>query len=230
MAIEVQGSPSGIKFEAETTHKAQRITGRPMELGARGAYALGVQTGILAAALGANSEIFQFRWISSTLVALIRSIRISACVSTTFFAAGVPVQIALRVARGWSADGTGGTAVVFSTANTNKKRTDFALSALSDTGVRIATTAALGAGTKTLDTNRVSFIAAPGPITASLNGQIIQPGTILWQRDTSDEYPLLLEQNEGIVIESVAVPATGTWTVAVQIEWAELDPAVVTGW
>lgn len=221
----VLGKDGTTQLAVEPKHSAARFTGRPMEVGSRGAYSLGVITGILPAALAANSEIFQFRWTDASRRALIRSIGISATVSTTFFAAGVPVQIELRFARGWSADGTGGTAVVFSTANTNKKRTDFSLSALSDTGVRIASTAALGAGTKTLDTNALASIAAPGPITASLNGQIIAPGTILWQRNTHDEYPLLLEQNEGIVVRSVAVPATGTWTAAIHIEWSEVDPA-----
>jgi hypothetical protein len=206
------------------------MSGRPMELGARGAYSWAGFTGIIAAGLAANSEIFQFRWTDPTRVALIRSVYFSATVSTTFFAAGVPVQIDMKFARAWTADGTGGTVQVFSTANTNKKRTDFALSLLSDTGVRIATTTGLGAGTKTFDTNALAAISAPGPITASLNGQIIAPGTILWQRNTHDEYPLLLEQNEGFVIRGVAVPGTGTWTAAAQVEWAELDPTLVDGW
>jgi hypothetical protein len=201
-----------------------------MELGARGAYSLGVLTGLLPAALGANSEIFQMRWTHASFMCLLRSIRISASVSTTFFAAGVPVQVEARVARAWSADGTGGTPVVFSSANTNKKRTDHALSALSDTGTRVATTAALGAGTKNLDTNAFGAIMAGGPITASLNGTIFSPGTYLWQRDTADEYPLLFETNEGFVIRSVAVPATGTWMASIQVEWAEIDPAAISGW
>jgi hypothetical protein len=88
--------------------------------------------------------------------------------------------------------------------------------------MRIATTAALGAGTKTLEANSLSAIAAPGPITASLNGQIIAPGTILWQAEVGDgEHPLVLVQNEGFVIRSVAVPATGTWTAAITVDWAE---------
>lgn len=89
--------------------------------------------------------------------------------------------------------------------------------------MRIATTAALGAGTKTLDTYSAAAIAAPGPITASLNGQIIPSGTTLWQSEIGDgEYPLVLAQNEGLSIRSVAVPATGTWTMAVDIQWAEV--------
>ena len=201
-----------------------------MEVGTRGAYSLGAITGLLPAALGANSELFQWRWTHASYLCLLRSIRISASVSTTMFAAGVPVQIESRIARAWSADGTGGTPVVFSSANTNKKRTDHALSALSDTGVRVATTAALGAGTKNLDTNAFGSLMAGGPITAALNGTIINPGTFLWQRDTAEEYPILFETNEGFVIRAVAVPGTGTWMASFQIEWAEIDPSAISGW
>lgn len=227
MAI-IQDGASVNLLTVDSKHLSARISGRPLELGSRGSYAWGGITGVIPAALAANSEIFQFRWIHASFACLLRSVRFSACVSTTFFAAGVPVQIEMRIARSWSADGTGGTAQVFSTANTNKRRTSFSLSALSDTGVRIATTAALGAGTKTLDTNPVSSIVAPGP-TAN-PGLIVAPGTVLWERNTNDEYPILLLQNEGFVIRSVAVPATGTWSGAVQVEWAEIDPTAITGW
>lgn len=212
----------------ESKHFALRASLRPMDIGALGSFSVGMATGILPAALGANSEVFQFRWSSALNLCIIRSVRVSAVVSTTFFAAGVPVQIDMKVARTWTGDGTGGTAQVFSTANTNKKRTNMPLSSLSDTGVRIATTAALGAGTKVLDTNPLVNLMAPGPITASLNGLILPP-TFLWNRNGSDEYPLLFAQNEGFVIRSVAVPATGTWQMTVDVEWTEVANAA-EGW
>ena len=70
--------------------------------------------------------------------------------------------------------------------------------------------------------------------TFNLGGQAavfttVMPGTFLWQRNTSDEYPLLFEQNEGFVIRAT-VPATGTWQFSINVEWAEVDPTAVTGW
>ena len=142
------------------------------------------------------------------------------------FAAGA-VQANLRIARSWSADGTGGTAISFGT-NDQKKRTDFATTlAPSATGVRISSTAALGAGTKTLDANDLATVGSS--ISATAGEKLWPPGTILWQRDTHDEYPVLFEQNEGFVIRAT-VPATGTWTFAVAMEWAEVDPSEVEGW
>lgn len=198
------------------------ITAKPLPHNGLGHYSWGGFTGILPAALAANSEIFQFRWTDATRFAVIRRLRISAVVSTTFFAAGVPIQIDLVKATAWSGQGTGGTAVTLGT--NNKRRTAGMGSSLVAAGdIRIATTAALGAGTKTLDGNSLAAIAAAGPITASLNGTIIQPGYTLFEAEVGDAgHPLVLAANEGYVLRSVAVPATGTWTVSVDHDWAEV--------
>ncbi len=221
MAIQVQGN-GGVVAEVDgTLFRAVRGVARPVDHGALGAYAYGGFTGILPAALAANSEIFQFRWADATRFAVIRKIRFSAVVSTTFFAAGVPVQIDLVKSTGWTVAGTGGTAPTL--AATLKRRTSMGSSLVAAGDMRIATTAALGAGTKTLEANSLGSIVAAGPITASLNGEIVAPGTILWQAEVGDgEHPLVLAQNEGFSIRSVAVPGTGTWTAAVNIDWAEV--------
>lgn len=221
MAIQLQGNGGTIAEVDGTTFRAQRATLRPTDHGALGSYSYGGFTGILPAALGANSEIFQFRWADATRICLINQIRISACVTTTFFAAGVPVQIDLIKSTGWSAAGTGGTGLT--PAALLKKRTSMGSTLIAAGDVRIATTAALGAGTKTLETLALSTLIAPGPITASLNGMIIAPGTALHESDVGNgEHPIALVQNEGISIRSVAVPATGTWMASIMIDWTEV--------
>jgi hypothetical protein len=221
MGIQIQGNGGAIAEVDGTTFRAQRVTPRPVDHGTLGAYAYGGFTGILPAALAANSEIFQFRWQDATRLAVIRKIRIAASVSTTFFAAGVPMQIDLVKSTAWSAAGTGGTGVT--PAALLKRRTNMGNTLLVAGDMRIATTAALGAGTKTLEGASLSTILAGCPITASLNGTIIAPNTILWQAEVSDgEHPLVLAQNEGFSIRSVAVPATGTWSAAISIDWAEV--------
>ncbi len=226
----VLGKDGASQLAVDPKHFALRASLRPMEVGTRGAYSLGVVSGVMAAGLAGNSEIFQMRWIDSTRVMLLRSIILSAAPGTTAFTAG-PIEFNATIARGWSADGGGGTPIVFSTANTNKKRTDFPLSLFSDTGVRFSATAALTAGTKTLDTNRFASISSyvSSVATTAASGPFVAPGTYLWQRNTSDEYPILFEQNEGLVVRAT-VPATGTWQYSITVEWAELDPAAVDGW
>lgn len=210
-----------------TTQNPLHVSPRAIAYGNLGHYKWGRSTGILPAALGANSEIFQFRWSHATNLAVIGKIRIAACVTTTFFAAGVPVEIDLVKSTGWSAAGTGGTANALGAMC--KTRSSMASSSMATGDMRIATTAALGAGTKTLETEPMATIVAAGPITASLNGEIIAPGTILWEPDMADgEHPLVLGGlgggvvSEGFSIRSVAVPATGTWRFTVSIQWAEV--------
>jgi hypothetical protein len=221
MALQFAGA-NGTVVQANVEHQAARVESRPMDSAGLGAYAYSGFTGILPAALGANSEIFQFRWTDATRFCVIRKIRISASVSTTFFAAGVPLQIDLVKSTAWTVQGTGGTGVT--PAALLKKRTSMASTLVATGDIRIATTAALGAGTKTLETLSLAAVAAACPITSSLNGTIIAPGTILFQNEVANgEYPLILAQNEGVSIRSVAVPATGTWTASVEVQWAEVS-------
>jgi hypothetical protein len=221
MSIQIQGNGGTILEVDGTTFRALRVTPRPTDHGALGSYQFGGLSGIIPAALAANSEIFQFRWSDATRFAIINQITISACVTTTFFAAGVPVQLDLVKATGWSAAGTGGTRIT--PAATLKKRTSMGSTLVAASDIAIITTAALGAGTKTLEGQALNALLAPGPITASLNGQIIPPKTIFYQADVNaGEHPLLLAQNEGFVIRCVAVPATGTWQAAVTVDWTEV--------
>lgn len=221
MAIQIQGNGGTIAEVDGTTFRATRAVNRPVDYGSLGAYSYGGFTGILPAALGANSEIFQFRWTDATRFAVVNEVKISAAVSTTFFAAGVPVQIDLVKATAWTVAGSGGTRVT--PVALLKKRTSMGSTLVAATDIGIATTAALTAGTKTLETYAQASILAAGPITASLNGVIIPPGTILWRSEVGDgQHPFVLAQNEGFVIRSVAVPATGTWTAAISVDWTEV--------
>ncbi len=221
MAIQIQGNGGAIAEVDGAGFRAMRMSPRPLDHGVLGHYSYGGFTGILPAALAANAEIFQFRWTDATRICLINEVKISAIVSTTFFAAGAPVQIDMVKSAAWSAAGSGGTAI--SPAALLKKRTSMGSSLVASGDIRIATTAALGAGTKVLEGASLATLAAAGPITASLNGEIIAPGTILYRGEVGDgQHPLALVQNEGFSIRSIAVPATGTWTAAIQVDWTEV--------
>lgn len=221
MAIQIQGNGGTIAEVDGTAFRALRTTPRPFDHGSLGHYSYGGLTGILPAALGANSEIFQFRWTDATRLCVINEIKIAAAVSTTMFAAGVPVQIDLIKSTAWSAAGTGGNAV--SPAALLKKRTAMGSSLIASGDIRIATTAALGAGTKTLEGAAMAALVGAGPITGALNGEIFAPGTILFRAEAGDgQHPLVFAQNEGVSIRSVAVPAAGTWMAAIQIDWSEV--------
>lgn len=191
-----------------------------------GAYLYGARTGIIAAGLAGASELFQFRWNNPQHYALIKRVRISASVSTTMFAAGVPCEVHMFRASAWSAAGTGGTAIA--PVALLKASSAMPNSRLVSGNARIATTAALGVGTKTLETLAVGSVIAGGPITGSLNGTIFPMTEIFVAPVDAGAHPLVLAPSvdgstaQGFVL-TATVPATGVWALAVNVEWAEVD-------
>src|SRR5215831_7255845 len=148
MAVIIAGATTSTGAEVETNTRALRVTQRPQDPGALGAYTLGIDNGatVITAGLAADSEVWQFRWTDATRLAIIRGVYISAG-SVTAFAAG-RCKFDLYWASSWTVAGTGGgTATI--TGRNAKKRTSFGTTLLGE--VRCITTTALGAGTKTLD-------------------------------------------------------------------------------
>src|SRR5437667_7914666 len=168
---------------------------------ARGSYSLGAESGLMAAGLAAGSEIFQWRWNPSVagVICVLRKVRIAGA-SVGAFAAGYG-SFAVKNARAWSADGTGGTAVSFSAAQDQVKRFYAPMKASvapTGTGIRIASTLALGAGTKTFDTNL--FAVQPFGVLATAGTGLGGTESLLVIEDNDDMYPPLYQPNEGFSI------------------------------
>ena len=179
-------------------------------------FSMAVVTGTMGAGVGANSEIFQFRWTSTSTLCIVKKVLVSAGNVATAFTAGL-TKMDLMFARAWTAAGTGGgTATI--TTNNAKLKTSFATTGVGE--IRVATTAALGAGTKTLDAQALDAICHS---VAAVEGTPVIPRTTLWDASKEDEYPLILAAEEGLVVRAT-VPATGTWTGAVAIRWLEIKP------
>lgn len=216
MALQIQGN-GGTIGEVEAATRAQRVVSFPQDPLTLGYYAIGIDNGttVMTAGLAASSPIVSFRWGNSNLC-LLRSVKVALYTMTTAFAAG-RLDVAAFFARSFTASDTGGTTATIS-GNNAKKRTSFGTTLLTE--LRFSQTATLTAGTRTLDTQPFARLSVNGLVTAA-NGNVIPLGTVLWQRDSSDEYPLVFAQNEGFVIQAT-VPATGTWFYGVNIEWMEI--------
>jgi hypothetical protein len=177
-------------------------------------------SGAMAAGLAANAEILQFRVVDATELRKIRilSVLFSAAVDGTAFTAGA-ATFDLVPARGWTGAGTGGGTATL-TGNNGKYRVAQNQNNLGVSGeIRIATTAALGAGTKTLDAQGIAALAGG----ASLAGtQIIVPSDFLANALQPDGEPLIVGHQEGFVVRA-NVPAVGTWKWTATITWAELS-------
>jgi len=215
MAIQLQGN-SGVVAEVDgTNYRAMRATLRPIDAGALGSYRISQLSGTMAAGLAANSEIFQFRWSDATRLCVVTSVIFDGLSgSATAFAAGFG-KVDMLVARSWTADGSGGTAATI-TGNNAKQRTSMGTTLLGAS--RIASTAALTAGTKTLDNQAVGQYSAAFGTTASVQWM---PQFDLFHADPGGESPLVFAQNEGLVIRAT-VPATGTWQFGVTVAWTEV--------
>lgn len=217
----VSGGLAGVGSEAASP---QHVAIYPVSQGAGGAYALGAVSGTIAAALGANSELFQFRYTTAaSRIALVRRVFVSASANLAATAAAL-VSLNLCAARSWTANGSGGTAITTSGDNLNLRTT---MPASEIANVRMATTAALGAGTKTLDTTDLASVAfgiGTGALTTAANFTLL-PSFDLWNSRLSGDHPIVIASQEGLVIRSgaIAFPATMTWSLAVGIVWSEVD-------
>lgn len=216
----VSGALAGVGAEAASALHTIRF---PVAHGAGGFYRAGANSGTMAAALGANSEIYQFRFVTgASRIALVYKVSISAGANVAASAAAL-AAFRMTAARGWTVAGSGGTRLNL-TGDFCQLRTSYATSEVNDIG--ISTTAALTAGTKTLDTTdlgTVGFGIGTGAITTSLPLTFL-PHTALFDADGEGQHPLALANQEGFVIRSGAnaFPAAMTWTFGVNVLWAEV--------
>lgn len=211
---------AGVGAEAASPLHTVRL---PVSYGAGGFFRMGMTSGTMAAALGANAEIFQFRYVTAaSRLALVYKVSISSGMNVAATAAAL-LAYRMTAARSWTAAGSGGTRATLTGDNTNL-RTSMATSEVNDAG--ISSTAALTAGTKTLDTTdlgAVSFGIGTGAITVSPTLPILAP-TALFDADGEGQHPLVLANQEGFVIRAGANahPAGMTWSFSVNVLWGEV--------
>ena len=208
MAIQIIGNGGTVAEVDGTTWRALRTTDRPVEFGAGGYFRTAISQ-LTAAAPAAAAPLVSLRWTSATLLFLLRYLQINITV-TTASTAGIP-QFAGFVARGMSANDTGGTAMTM-TGNNFKKRTSHGTTAIGD--FRWAAAGVLTAGTRTLDTNPF--------ITTNASLALGSAGTSVFDMDGPGDHPLVLAQNEGLVFTNVTALTAGIYQYTINMAWAEV--------
>lgn len=207
-----------------TVWTPQHVTSGPLTPGTGGGYRVSMTSGTIAAALAANSELFQFRYVTGAArKCLVHGISVSAAMNVAATAAAL-LSLRATVARSWTVAGSGGTRATM-TGNNQKLSTQHATSEVSDIGM--ATTGALTAGTKTLDSQDiggVSYGILTGAITVATSGIILPQTNLLGDFAGSLAYPLILANNEGFVIRTGIIgPAAMTWALTVNVAWSEVQ-------
>jgi len=207
MAIQTQGA-GGTIDEVDATFKARRVSIRPEEV--IGWYAFGGSSGALTG-VAAAGPVFSIRNTGANLLAIHR-LQVGF-VTTTAFTTAQGLAYQLFKATGFTVSDSGQTALY--TAGQNKHRTSFT-NITSAPDIRISNTAAITAGTRTLET--VALGVAGG--TSSAVGTSMPP-TGLLTHDAGD-YPVILAQNEGLIIaNAIAMGAAGVIQLHVNIELSE---------
>ncbi len=179
-------------------------------------------TGTIAAALAANSEVFQFRFLSGTKTfALVWKVIFDGLGIVAVATAAGPLGFQLVPARAWTAAGSGGTRIAVSGDNLQME-TAIGNSQLNDMG--IATTGALTAGTKTLDANaQGQAIGGVGTGAVTIYGptSFIMPQPLFDSAESG--MPMVFANQEGFIIKTTHVgPAALTYVAGFTVQWSEV--------
>lgn len=229
--LESQAFP-GIVEEIDPTFRAGRVSLRPIEygvpagIGPSGKY-LGhyAQVGTISAiAPAANAILAAFRWADPTNFCLLLRVWFCLQVVTAVTAQRVDALLAF-IARGYSArDLTNATAVVMA-GNAGKLRSSPMGSTLMGVSGNfdVANAAAgLTGGTKTVDANPFGAAGLSGPSAIAGLGTGV-PNTDLYKGDKNGNHPPTFNTQEGVLVQWGATAlATGTVTLTVGVEWAEV--------
>lgn len=211
MPLTLQGN-SGVVAEIDSARRQQRVVleanGGTEVLGH---YVIGEPSGIVATPAAAG-EVFQFRNSHASNLAIIERITLSMSNAAAVTAAQ-EFGFDVIKATGWTVAGTGGTAL----DTRPRRRTSMSASSMTAGDIRVSTTSALGAGTKTLDTYRIG--SGPGPSTNAIGAA----GPVMYLPEDDVRYPVMvLANNEGFVVRNLVTYATGSARFHVRVFWREV--------
>lgn len=218
----VSGALAGVGAESGA---ALHVQTKPATHGSLGHYRVAATTGTLAAALAASSQLFYLRWTDATRLCVITYFRAQYQTLTLHTGATlVDFGFDLHKATAVSAGG-GGTDL--GALVKPKMRASMGASLLDAAGLmRVSTTAALTALT-TLDALPIAqSLGDPQRVNpaAGTEEQRVNDPTLIFRPDAAiGEHPLVLSQNEGLVLRNRTVwPVAGTGIVQIEIAWSEV--------
>lgn len=174
-----------------------------------GQYACALASGALVPGGTSAIRVFDFRYGTAGLVAVVTNVRIT-CFTAVLGAAG-SITCAVLPVRSFTANDTNGTAATL-TGNNTKKRTSYGTTGAAD--IRISSTVALSGGTLTADAQAV----AQGGYWSSAAGS---GGEIAAYNTNVLDGPLVLVQNEGLIVQLTVPHASTQVQLYVQIHWME---------
>ncbi len=186
-------------------------------------------SGAIAATLAAASPLASFRWTDSSRLAVVTRVRLGYIVASTV-TTGVPMDFSLTFARSFTVDFSSNNtqANLATKLKTGALRTSMGSgsgSLLGTLGPQVCTTAAMTGQTQTLDNDFLSVLATPNVATTAGTGAGMQD---LYSWNLQGGHPIALAANEGLLVRNItAGPASGTFKIYVEWEWAEVFPSAL---
>lgn len=225
MAIIEGGTTASLVEVGNAAALPMHVTCKPQPVGSLGQYRWSGVTGTISAALAANAQLWYIRWTDATRLFVLHRFRAQFQPLTAFTAATLTdFGFDLIKATSVSAGG-GGTDV---SAAKTKMRTSMGASLLDGVGfMRISATAALTAIT-TLDSYPIAQSLGDtqrvNPAAGTEEQNVNEPTLFYEANMAAGEHPLVLAQNEGLVLRNRTVwPAAGTGIVHVELAWSEVS-------
>lgn len=198
---------------ARVVHRPYDYTGPGRVLGFY--RAAGITT---AAAPAANSVLAALRYSDTASFMVLLRLRLGISVVTAVTAQSTP-PIVCAHARSYTVSETTNITTLALTGNNAKMRTSMGTSMVPSFVVASAA-AGVSGGTKTLDTVNFAMMTISPALGAIGTGT---PMTDAYKADNNGGHPIVYGSNEGFAISwSATALATGTVTVAVEAEWAEV--------
>ena len=183
----------------------------------QGVYSIGVATGAIVATGSAGAVIFTCRWTETDRLCVIERIRVNAVVASTITAA-VPYDLAAYFVTDYTvAPTTSATAATLTGRNQNR-RTGGTATALA---IYTLTTVAAGITGQTMTADSQALARISGASGTVIGTQFF--GGMATLIDSNEDHPVILAANEGLSIQApLAGPATGTFRVAINMDWHEV--------
>jgi hypothetical protein len=185
---------------------------------AQGIYSIGVATGAIVATGGANAVIFTCRWTDTSRWCVIERLRVNAVVTGTITTA-VPYDLGAYFVSAYTVAPTTSAASPTLTGRNQNRRTGGTATALE---IYTLTTVAAGITGQTMTADSQPLALISGATGTVIGTQFF--GGMATLLDSNDDHPpIILAANEGLSIQApLAGPATGTFRVAINMDWHEI--------
>lgn len=227
---------SGHELEVDPTFLAARVAMRPLEHvkdgRILGQYCVAQRSGELIATIGALGHLGSVRWAIDDAYFVLLRLRVGWSISAAVTTA-VEMNLRAIIARGFSVDfTTAATAINMATVpNTNAMRKSMGSSLMGTAGPRIGTTTVQSGQTLTADNAPIGMVVWPSRYPTNSTGTAVAQAVgdaglmqTLYECTSPYQHPVVLSNNEGVIVQPVtAGPATGTFAIYTQWEWAEVE-------